>query len=80
MIRTLAPLVFLALAGEASADASCAPGRLDLRWDDGRESFAVEVADDAQERARGLMFRTELAPASGMLFVYDAPRQVAFWM
>jgi len=80
MTLRLAALALLALPGAAWAEAACAPGRLDLRWDGGRESFAVEVADDAGERAQGLMFRTELAPASGMLFVYDAPRRVQFWM
>ena len=64
----------------AWAEAPCAADRLDLRWEGGKESFAVEVADDGKERAQGLMFRTELAAASGMLFVYDAPRQVSFWM
>lgn len=66
--------------GAAWAEAACAPDRLDLRWEGGKESFAVEVADDGEERAQGLMFRTELASASGMLFVYEAPRRVSFWM
>lgn len=64
----------------ALAEAACSVDRVDLRWESGDESFAVEVADDGEERAQGLMFRTELAPASGMLFVYDAPRRVSFWM
>jgi uncharacterized membrane protein (UPF0127 family) len=78
MLRAL----FLAavLPVSAWAEAACAPDRLDLRWEGGKESFAVEVADDAEERAQGLMFRRELAPASGMLFVYDSPRRVSFWM
>lgn len=76
----LASLAFVTLPGGAWAEAACAPARLDLRWEGGQESFAVEVADDGEERARGLMFRSELAPASGMLFVYDTPRQPAFWM
>jgi uncharacterized membrane protein (UPF0127 family) len=67
-------------AGAALADAPCADGRVDLRWDGGAESFAVEVADDAAERAKGLMFRESMNPGSGMLFVYDAPREVGFWM
>jgi uncharacterized membrane protein (UPF0127 family) len=78
MLRALILVAFLPAV--AWAEAPCAPDRLDLRWDGGSESFAVEVADDVEERAQGLMFRTELAPASGMLFVYEAPRQVAFWM
>ena len=41
---------------------------------------SVEIADDDAERARGLMFRDELAPDAGMLFLFrqEAPR--AFWM
>jgi uncharacterized membrane protein (UPF0127 family) len=78
--RAITCLALLALPGPALAEAACTPARLDLRWDGGRESFAVEVADDGQERAQGLMFRTELAPASGMLFVYDSPKRPSFWM
>lgn len=80
MSRALVCLALLALLGPAWADAACTSARLDLRWDGGQESFAVEVADDAEERAQGLMFRPELAAASGMLFVYDAPRRPQFWM
>ncbi|MFD2174105.1 DUF192 domain-containing protein [Rhodobacter lacus] len=40
----------------------------------------VEIADDAQERAQGLMGRTALPPGTGMLFVYDQAQVVAFWM
>ena len=78
MLRAL--VLAAVLPGSAWAQAACAPGRLDLRWEGGKESFAVEVADDGAERAQGLMFRTELAPASGMLFVYEMPRRVSFWM
>jgi uncharacterized membrane protein (UPF0127 family) len=76
----LALVTLLVLPGPAWSEASCASDRLDLRWQGGRESLAVEIADDAGERAQGLMFRTVLAPASGMLFVYEAPRRVQFWM
>ena len=79
--RGLLPLLAaLALAAPASAAPPCAPGRVDIRWDGGGESFAVEVADDAAERAQGLMFRESLDPGAGMLFVYEAPRRVSFWM
>src|SRR5690606_21929232 len=42
--------------------------------------FTVEIADDDAERARGLMFREELAPDAGMLFDFVDERPVAFWM
>lgn len=69
-----------AATGSASAEAACSPDRLDLRWSGGRESFAVELADDGAERAQGLMFRTSMDPGAGMLFVYESPRRVQFWM
>jgi uncharacterized membrane protein (UPF0127 family) len=42
--------------------------------------FEVEVADDATERAEGLMFRESLADNAGMLFLYQETRPVEFWM
>lgn len=46
----------------------------------GGERFAVEIADDDAERARGLMFRDELAKGTGMLFIHDAEEPQAYWM
>ncbi len=68
------------LPGAARAEAACAPDRLDLRWPGGGESFAVEIADDADERAQGLMFRDSMGADRGMLFVYEGPRHARFWM
>jgi len=42
--------------------------------------FRVEVARTPQEQARGLMFRTAMGPDEGMLFPYDQPRVLSFWM
>ena len=36
--------------------------------------------DTAEGRAQGLMNRESLGRFSGMLFVYDTPQPVAFWM
>jgi uncharacterized membrane protein (UPF0127 family) len=46
----------------------------------GGERFQVEVADDDAERARGLMFRDEMAPGHGMLFLHERQEPLAFWM
>jgi uncharacterized protein len=43
-------------------------------------SFRVEVARSPQEQAKGLMFRTEMGANEGMLFPYDQPRVLSFWM
>ena len=32
------------------------------------------------QQMRGLMFRDEVPPLSGMLFTYDAPRPLSMWM
>lgn len=46
----------------------------------GPVSVSVEIADDEAERARGLMYRRDLPQGNGMLFIYDNPRAVSFWM
>ena len=46
----------------------------------GGERYAVEIADDDAERARGLMFRDELPPGHGMLFIHDRQEPQAYWM
>ena len=40
----------------------------------------VEVADDADERQQGLMYRESLGENQGMLFVYPEQRTLGFWM
>lgn len=53
---------------------------LSVTTDDARHDFRVEVAASAAEQSRGLMFRTELGPDEGMVFPYEAPQQLGFWM
>ena len=46
----------------------------------GGERYSVEVADDDQSRARGLMFRDSLAEGHGMFFIHDREEHQAYWM
>lgn len=46
----------------------------------GVHSFTVELARTEPERAKGLMFRKEMAPSHGMLFDFQKDQEVAFWM
>lgn len=43
-------------------------------------TFAVDIADEPNERERGLSSRKELRRNKGMLFVYESPRYPGFWM
>ena len=46
----------------------------------GKHRFTVEVARTAEQQETGMMFRRALAPNRGMIFPYDPPQFVAFWM
>jgi len=46
----------------------------------GAHRLTVEIADTSQLRTRGLMWRTELADDSGMLFIFPAEVVQSFWM
>ena len=58
----LASLALLALSGCAGA-----------QWVElGGQRYSVEVADDEEERARGLMFRDAMPAGHGMLFIHES--------
>ena len=76
---TLAALALNATAAMAVAE-ECREDQINLRGDWGQARFTVEVVDDKEERARGLMHRESLPKSAGMLFVYESPRTVNFWM
>lgn len=46
----------------------------------GDDAFQVEIAATPATRTRGLMGRTSLAEDAGMLFIFDEPRVLSFWM
>ncbi len=70
----------LALMG-GQVTAECAADQVEIRTLSGQvQRFSVEVADDSEERAKGLMFREKMPMASGMLFVFPEPKRASFWM
>ena len=72
-------LLAAALAVTSTAAAAlCSEDRVTVIGDFGHAPFTVTVADDDQERARGLMDVAEMPTMSGMLFVYDAPQHATF--
>jgi len=46
----------------------------------GVHHFTVEVAATPEQQETGLMFRKTLPPDRGMIFPYDPPQDVSFWM
>ncbi|SLN36532.1 hypothetical protein ROJ8625_01646 [Roseivivax jejudonensis] len=70
----------MAMMAPMAAIAQCATDKVEIRGDFGSVSFRADVADDAEERAQGLMFVEEMPRFAGMLFVYERPQPVRFWM
>jgi uncharacterized membrane protein (UPF0127 family) len=46
----------------------------------GPQKFRVELADNDTSRAKGMMFRTTMAPDAGMLFDFKQEQMASFWM
>lgn len=71
-VRVVLAVVLLLLVG------ACRAGE---PWVEvGGQRYYVEIADDDDERARGLMYRDELGADEGMLFVWREPAPRSFWM
>jgi uncharacterized membrane protein (UPF0127 family) len=76
---TLAALLLMMSGAGASAQ-TCSEDVVRVVGDFGQANFKVDVADDDQERAQGLMFVESMPTLEGMLFVYEGPRRATFWM
>jgi uncharacterized membrane protein (UPF0127 family) len=74
--------LFLVLVGVARADVSLVfkTETIAVVTSQGRASFEAEIADTPETRARGLMYRTEMADDHGMLFDFGLTRPVSMWM
>lgn len=69
------------LLGPVTAIAqTCAADQVALRGPWGTATYSVELAITPEQRSQGLMFREELPKTAGMLFIFDPPRRVGFWM
>ncbi len=75
-------LVGIAMLGAIAASHGCAArDEVTLRPRHGPEvRVAVEVAATPQARELGLMYRDQLGPSAGMLFVFPTAQPLSFWM
>ena len=83
LLRTAMPLACLAVcigACESSGPRGAAPpGTVPVTLPDGGVVYA-EVVTTPQQQAQGLMFRPELPPDRGMLFLFTEMAPRPFWM
>jgi uncharacterized membrane protein (UPF0127 family) len=56
------------------------PARIVVVTQSGEHIFTVEWALTPEERARGLMFREQMAPDHGMVFDFLVEQPESFWM
>ena len=53
---------------------------LTIRSAKGIHHFTVQIAATPDQQERGLMFYKSLGPDQGMIFPYDPPQDISFWM
>jgi len=75
----MAAALFLAGLLCSGVPAAAADPAVTIIYPTGARALA-ELADTPQKRARGLMFREQLAPDAGMLFRFEDAGEWSFWM
>ena len=81
IFRRILLALCLALGSVAPAVADTLEKRdLTITTSAGPQHFVVELARTPEQRQRGLMYRQDLAPDAGMLFVYASDGEVDMWM
>lgn len=80
MIMSLALVSCKRPAQQTVVEPEYATYPLQIVTDRGSLLFHVEIARTPDARARGLMFRTELAPDRGMLFLFENEEPLSFYM
>ena len=53
---------------------------LTIHSGNGDHRFRIDVAESSEQQERGLMFVRSLDPDRGMIFPYNPPQNVGFWM
>jgi uncharacterized protein len=80
LARTLATLALLAVIGAGHAQEPPQRGLPIVKLQAGMHAIRAQVAASPQERATGLMHRSEMPTNEGMLFVFEQPSVQCFWM
>lgn len=80
IITITAGLLFASFSARSQDAIEFGRASLVIKTSKGSHSFDVEVAESEAQRARGLMFRNEMAPDAGMIFLYRWDRILTMWM
>jgi hypothetical protein len=78
LILFLAPL--LAATPLRAELQSFGKSELTIESANGKHHFNIEEAKSEAQMEQGLMFRRSMAPDAGMLFEYEKPQVMTFWM
>lgn len=81
--NAIIPLLFFLFAlppAHAQDDVLFEHSTVKIETADAVHNFEVEIATNDAQRARGLMFRNEMAPDAGMLFIFRRDRVLTMWM
>lgn len=73
-------LLSLLLAGAAAAQPGQPQTLPTVQLNAGIHNIQAMVARTPDERSTGLMYRTQMGPNEGMLFVFEDAAQQCFWM
>lgn len=73
-------LLVLSLPAAAQPQPTLPQSDLVIVTEKGPQRFKVELADNDASRAKGMMFRTSMAPDAGMLFDFKQEQPASFWM
>lgn len=82
-MKNLFTVVFSFLVTISSATGAANEPQLDLprvKLSTGIFLIDAQVASSNTQRMTGLMYRKEMPPSEGMLFVFEQPSQQCFWM
>lgn len=80
LVGILVILMLWAVPTGAQSEVTFDRSSLKIETAEGVHEFDVELAISGEQRARGLMFRNEMAPDAGMLFLYRSDRVLNMWM
>lgn len=80
LVRRLLAVLVLFVAAVSSAGAGAPLEKLVFETAEGPRAFQVEIADTAEKRQTGLMYRRSLADDHGMLFDFGKPQDISMWM